>query len=291
MFQGELLNGRYWVSSRLGAGGFGETWQANDTVANRWVAVKFPLGSSPAAADNALREIRNLVRSQHIPEIVDILDSGEHRGRQYIVMEFCDGGSLRNWVANRQPSQTVLAAVFNVAQALSSLHKVGGFHRDVKPDNLLIQLRDGYPFVKLGDLGIARIPEVGTHMTNRPLGTEGYLAPEVRGGGAYAPSADIYSLGVTLVELLTGSRDLGNAVPKIAGPAVKALAALMILTDPRRRPSAGQVRDQLAAILNPARAASRPRVTQPESANNAPLVLGGLLVLGLLAALAANDEA
>jgi hypothetical protein len=102
----------------------------------------------------------------------------------------------------------VAFALSNAAAGLSQIHEAGGFHRDIKPDNLLIaQSDDGTKIIKVGDFGLARVPKTAGHpMTRSVWGTDGYMAPELFTGNEFTRACDVYSLGVTGLELLTGSR-------------------------------------------------------------------------------------
>jgi dienelactone hydrolase len=208
--------GTYKVTSRLGAGGAGEVYRAIDTNLRRPVAIKL---LSERVADAAMRrrfqsEARTASSLNH-PHIVTVHDAGEFEGRQYLVTEFVDGGTLRDWAraAARDP-QAIVDLLLGVGDALATAHDRGIVHRDVKPDNILVST-EGY--AKLADFGLAKLFEhsaaaahttmIGAEtQTGVVMGTVGYMSPEQAAGRGVDARTDMFSFGVVLYELLSGRR-------------------------------------------------------------------------------------
>jgi len=223
-----VLAGRYALGEVIGRGGMAEVYRAWDRVLERPVAVKMlHLATSDAAAGARFaRETSTLAKLNH-PGLVTVLDAGTAGERPFLVMELVDGAALSTWVrgAGLDP-RYVAAAGAQVADALRYVHGAGIVHRDVTPANILLA-RDGR--VLLADFGIARLAADSAHLTAQGLmvGTVGYLSPEQVTGGDVGPAADVYALGLTLLEALTGEQ----AYP---GPAAE--AALARLTTPPLMP-------------------------------------------------------
>jgi serine/threonine-protein kinase len=213
--------GAYRVLSVLGAGGMGVVYKALDAKFNRAVAIKF---LSDAIADTEgrrrfLREAQTASSLNH-PHILTVHDIGELDGRQYLVTEFVDGGTLREWRNAAERSwQEVADLLVGVADALAIAHEAGIVHRDLKPENILVS-RSGY--AKLADFGLAKVRPSGdasmagtlSSTATRPgaiLGTIGYMAPEQLVGGATDGRSDIFSFGVVLHEMLSGRRPFAAA--------------------------------------------------------------------------------
>ena len=203
---GSVAGGRYRLERPLGHGGMASVYLGRDTELDRPVAVK--LLAENAAGDDGLRrrfvrEARLAARLSH-PNVVSVFDAGEDDGRPYLVMEHVEGPTLAEVLARRGrlPPEEVRGLGLQAARGLAHAHAAGLVHRDVKPQNLLLR-KDGT--LKIADFGIARAAE-GTSLTQAGtvLGTAAYLAPEQALGQEVGPSADVYSLGAVLYELLTG---------------------------------------------------------------------------------------
>lgn len=212
---------RYRIEEKIGEGGMGVVYRAKDLELSRSVAVKV-LSEDLVTEDRRRRfqQEAQTASSLNHPHILTVLETGTIEGRQYLVTEFIDGSTLREWVRLEQPSvRQILELVTGVADALATAHKAGIVHRDVKPENILVS-RQGY--AKLVDFGLAKLIEpVGdaehTRTTEgvhtRPgilIGTMPYLAPEQVAGRPGDARTDIYALGVTLYEALTGERPFGG---------------------------------------------------------------------------------
>jgi serine/threonine-protein kinase len=206
-----LYGSRYKVKKILGKGTTGAVFKGKDIVTDQIIAIKV-LNLSDELEANQLdeykfrfyREIETAGKLSH-PNIVKILDSGETDGFAYIAMEYVDGINLRHYArADRLlPPKTVLKIIAQCADALAYSHKQALIHRDIKPANIIYNQTDDY--VKLTDFGIARIPDSTRTRAGSILGTPLYMSPEQLAGERLDARSDLYSLGVTLYHLLTGS--------------------------------------------------------------------------------------
>jgi serine/threonine-protein kinase len=198
----------YEVLAVLGRGGHGIVYRVRHLKLKRLAALKMLLTgqyASPAELARFMREAEAIAALQH-PNIVQIYDIGEVDGRPYFTMEFVSGGSLAQKLSGvPQPAQYSASVTENLARAVHTAHVAGIIHRDVKPSNVLLTL-DASP--KISDFGLARYLEGQSDVTLGPakVGTPSYMAPEQVAGkpGTVGPLADIYGLGATLYELLTG---------------------------------------------------------------------------------------
>jgi tetratricopeptide (TPR) repeat protein/tRNA A-37 threonylcarbamoyl transferase component Bud32 len=200
--------GRYIVLYRIGRGGMATVYAAFDPELDRKVALKVLRGRGDRDHDRLRREARTLAALVH-PHVVTVFDVGVHDGLLFIAMEFVEGETLREWMARGPRTWRELAPVFlGAARALSAAHAKGIVHRDVKPENLLLD-RDGV--VHVGDFGLAAIGHVV-----EVAGTPAYMAPEQLDGEATEQS-DQYSFCVTLFEAIFGERPKHARVPSKTG--------------------------------------------------------------------------
>jgi eukaryotic-like serine/threonine-protein kinase len=204
---GELVANRYELEELVGTGGMSSVYRALDTLLERNVALKIlhpHYGDDAEYVERFRREARSVAQLSH-PNIVTVIDRGEDNGQQYIVFEYVDGESLKQLVdrSGPLPARRVVELGLQMAEALAFAHQHGLVHRDVKPQNVLLN-PDGE--AKVTDFGIARSLDVehGVTQTGTVLGTSNYLSPEQARGQAVTPATDVYSLGVVLFELLTG---------------------------------------------------------------------------------------
>jgi len=205
---GEVLADRYEVEEQVGAGGMSSVYRAHDRLLERKVALKVMhqhYVDDPEYVERFRREARSVASISH-PNVVTVIDRGEWDGRQFIVFEYVEGENLKQMIERRGPAPvaTALELAIQVGQALSFAHQQGLVHRDVKPQNVLL---NGDGRAKVTDFGIARSLNVqqGTTQTGTVLGTSDYIAPEQAQGQHVDEQTDIYSLGVVLFELLTAS--------------------------------------------------------------------------------------
>ncbi|MDT4915724.1 MAG: eukaryotic-like serine/threonine-protein kinase, partial [Pseudonocardiales bacterium] len=210
-----LVANRYEIQELLGRGSMGAVYCARDVVLERDVALKlFPAeAADPQQAVRYEQEARVLARLSH-PGLVTVYDAGidatlADAPRPYLVMELVRGPTLADRLRDGAlPPEQVAAVAAQLASALAHIHRREVVHRDVKPANILLRdAEDGsrYPAATLTDFGIARLID-GTRitMTGYTLGTANYLSPEQLNGGEVAAASDIYSLGLVLLECLTG---------------------------------------------------------------------------------------
>lgn len=203
---GKSLKNRYYIISFIGEGGMAEVYLANDVINKREVAIKIIKDTTsldPLNIARFQREARASAALRH-NNIIEIYDVDEYQGKPYMVMEYVNGKSLKEVLKNRGSFTPVEASdiIYQLSDALSHAHEHGVIHRDVKPQNVMIK-NDGS--IKLGDFGIALVNDA-PHLTQKDiiLGSVHYMAPEVAQGKSVTVHADIYSLGITFFELLTG---------------------------------------------------------------------------------------
>src|SRR5437762_6049411 len=208
--------GHYRIEAKLGEGGMGQVYRAQDTRLNRPVAVKFLSEdlADPAARRRFQREAQTASSLNH-PHIVTVHDAGEFEGRQYLVTEFIDGGTLRGWMhSGTHGWRETIELLTGVADGLATAHDAGILHRDIKPENILIT-KSGY--AKLADFGLAKLDDGGpahdaptmTDLRTRPglvMGTAAYMSPEQATGQPVDARSDVFSLGTVLYEVLAGKR-------------------------------------------------------------------------------------
>ncbi|MGD9790700.1 MAG: protein kinase [Phycisphaerales bacterium] len=199
---GLLVNGRYRIVSRVGTGGMGEVYRADDRTLSQTVALKFlPAASDERARELMLNEVRLARRVSH-PNVCRVHDIGEYRGRTFISMEYVDGETLAQLLAKigRLPADKGATAAKQVCFGLAAAHAQGVLHRDLKPANVMI---DSKGEVKITDFGLAGLADELRYVYGR-TGTPAYMAPEQLDGKPPSVRSDIYSLGLVLHEIFTG---------------------------------------------------------------------------------------
>lgn len=201
---GTVLGRRYEIQSKIGAGGMSDVYKANDRKLNRKVSIKI-LKRDFADDQNFVTKFRNEARaaaSLNHPNIVNVYDVGEGDGIYYIVMEHIDGITLKKYIEYKKKLniRESIEIAMQVARGLEAAHSKKIIHRDIKPQNIMIS-RDGK--VKVTDFGIARAASAQTISSNA-MGSVHYISPEQAKGGYCDERSDIYSLGITLYEMLTG---------------------------------------------------------------------------------------
>ena len=202
---GKKLGNRYLVGERIGLGGMAEVYKGQDTVLGRTVAIKVML---PQYAEDPqftarFRQEAAAAANLQSPYIVNVYDWGQEAATSFIVMEFVRGSDLKSAIQQRGAiNQRKVAEIGSqVCQALSVAHGLDIIHRDIKPQNIMVQ-PDGN--VKVMDFGIARAKNSVMQKTDAVLGTAHYISPEQAQGKELSPASDIYSLGVVLYEAATG---------------------------------------------------------------------------------------
>lgn len=280
---------RYRLVERIGAGGMGEVWRADDTLLGRPVAVK-ALRPERAADPEFLARFRAEARwagRLHHPGVASVLDYGEDDGAPWLVLELVEGEALSGLLRRegRLSAARTVDVVAQAAAALQAAHAGGLVHRDVKPGNLLVR-PDGA--VKVTDFGVATTAERGDGdpltRTGTLLGTVGYLSPEQAAGSPATAASDLYALGVVAYECLAGHRPfagdnpvsvalqhLRDAPPPLPADVPADVAALVLRTlakDPADRPAtAGELGREAAALRDRLGDLPAPVVVPPAGAH------------------------
>jgi len=203
---GTLLNERFRLEEQIGSGGMSTVYRAFDPTLERWVAIKMmhrDISTDPDQLERFRREARAVARLSH-PHVVTVIDFGEDSGTPYIVFELVEGETLKERIKRlgRLPVDEAVAYAIEIGRALSAAHAERLVHRDIKPQNVLI---DSGGRAKVTDFGIARSLEAhGLTAAGRVLGTTDYVSPEQAMGHEVTEQSDVYSLGVVLFEMLTG---------------------------------------------------------------------------------------
>ncbi|QQQ74364.1 protein kinase [Saccharothrix sp. 6-C] len=310
---GEVVDGRYALGNLYGSGGMAEVYRALDTRLDRKVAIKFFLGE--AAGEDRIRLDREaqVLDALRFPGLVEVYGTGSFRGRPYFVMQPVDGGTLRRRMRGAMAPEAVAAIGAQIAGVLAHVHANDVVHRDVKPSNILLDPTGRRAY--LADFGLALQGQV-TRVTRSGIlvGTAGYLAPEQVRGGDVLPAADVYALGLVLLECLTGRPEYPGGdteaalsrlhreprIPVDLPDPWAAVLTAMTASDPAKRPSAAECERLLteaqraSAGLSPLVAAAavvdRPAVVEPEPrSDRRALLVGGAaaaVVLGLVGYLA-----
>ncbi len=217
--------GAHRILALIGAGGMGEVYRAHDTNLKRDVAVKVLSGElADAAARRRFQREAQTASSLNHPHILTVHDAGEADGRQYLVTELVEGGTLRDWAQQPHGWRDTVELLLGVADGLAAAHEAGILHRDIKPENILIT-RGGY--AKLADFGLAKLqefsgPDEHTHSMTLGtregviLGTAAYMSPEQASGRPLDARSDVFSFGVVLYEALAGRRPFtGPTMPDV----------------------------------------------------------------------------
>ncbi|MGH2905526.1 MAG: protein kinase domain-containing protein [Solirubrobacterales bacterium] len=204
---GEVIGERYRIDEIVGAGGMATVFKAFDQTLERPVAVKVmrrEVVSEPDQLERFRREARAAAKLSHA-HIVTVIDAGEENGRPYIVFEYVPGETLKQRIKSKGPLPVTEAVAYaiEIGSALVAAHAAGLVHRDVKPQNVLL---DSAGHAKVADFGIARELDAsdGLTKTGRVLGTTDYVSPEQAMGEDVTGQSDVYSLGIVLYEMLTG---------------------------------------------------------------------------------------
>lgn len=262
--EADLIGGRYRLDRLLGTGGSGRVFLATDEVTGRHVAVKmfFAIESRGSAAFERFAREAQLAQTLRHPSLVEVYEVSTDLG--FLVMELLPGGSLAQRLAqaDRLTGQQVRRMALELVDGLSAAHHRGIIHRDVKPDNVFFDSRGT---AKLGDFGVAHLVDLGQTQTGGLIGTLAYMSPEQITGAPITVAADLYCLGITLFEALTGrlpflgsdfvAQHLGEVAPAPSeiDPAIAPgwnpiLARLLMKNPTERTPSLVDLRGELEML-------------------------------------------
>ncbi|MBO4265231.1 MAG: Stk1 family PASTA domain-containing Ser/Thr kinase [Clostridia bacterium] len=206
-YVGQIFDNRYRIDKVLGIGGMAVVFQAQDTVMDRTVAVKMlkeSNGDDAAAIKRFVNESKAVSMLSHA-NIVKIYDVSVKDKLKYIVMEYIDGITLKNYISRKGvlPVREVISFAGQILAALAHAHQKGIIHRDIKPQNIML-LKNGV--VKVTDFGIAKLPSADTvSVGDKAIGTVYYISPEQASGKPISPRSDLYSLGIMMYEMATGT--------------------------------------------------------------------------------------
>ncbi|SDR86909.1 protein kinase domain-containing protein [Corynebacterium timonense] len=213
---GDLLDDRYAIDRPIARGGMSTVYRCVDTRLNRDVAAKVMderYVGDRVFRDRFRREAEAMAQLTH-PNLVTVYDysSGDDAGQVFLIMELITGGTLRELLAERgpMPPHAAAAVMREMLTGLAAAHIKGMVHRDIKPDNILINNDHA---VKLADFGLVRAAADSTHSTDQIVGTVSYLSPEQVDGSPITQASDVYSAGVVLFELLTGTTPFSGDTP------------------------------------------------------------------------------
>lgn len=211
---GDVLDGRYLIDRPIARGGMSTVYRCLDTRLDREVAAKVMnerYVHDELFLDRFAREARAMAQLSH-PNLVNVYDFGADGMDVFLIMELITGGTLRELLAERgpMPPHAATAVMRAMLTGLSVAHRRGLVHRDIKPDNILI---NGDSAVKLADFGLVRAASDSRHSTDQIVGTVAYLSPEQVDGTEITQASDVYSAGVVLFELLTGTVPFDGETP------------------------------------------------------------------------------
>lgn len=274
--KGYLLGERYRIIDTLGEGGMANVYLAEDIILQRKVAVKIlrlDLQNEPQTQARFQREALATSELSH-PNIVSVLDVGTDHGLPYMVMEYVDGPDLKDYIRENSPLdlREVIQIMDQILSAVALAHKHNVIHRDLKPQNILMDKRGN---IKIADFGIAvALNQSSITQTNSVMGSVHYMSPEQTRGGLVTKQSDIYSLGIILYELITGTVPFNGDTPvsialkhaqepipsirkkdRSVPQALENVVLNATAKDPRDRyPSAQAMKADLDSSLDPARA-------------------------------------
>ncbi|MCM6762130.1 serine/threonine protein kinase [Rathayibacter sp. ZW T2_19] len=301
----QRVAGRYYLIERIGSGGMGSVYRARDETVQRDVAVKVfrAEASNPEDVARQEREVRMLSSFAH-PGIVNLFDAGLHNFggevRRYVVMELVADPTMEARLESGPMAVDEVSAIgTQLAEALAYLHERGVVHRDVKPANILVSDvgSSGYEHTaKLTDFGVAHFMD-GSRLTSDGIviGTASFVSPEQVAGEPISGASDVFSLGLVLLEALTGHREYSGTVLEAAiarlhrSPTIpetlpaewRTLLAEMTQRDPAGRPTADEVAHRLRGGLTPTSTAPAQSVDGSRTARIRRSVIIGSSVVGV----------
>ena len=238
--------GRFPIRGEIGRGAMGAVYLANDPDTGAKIALKTMAlsqefdGDALADARTRFQREADMAGRLNHPDIVHILESGEDQGLAYIAMEYVDGTDMGFFAkpGHLLPERQLLHIIARVAEALAYAHTQGVTHRDIKPTNIMVDLEKGV--VKVMDFGVARVTDATRTRTGVVLGTPTYMSPEQLSGQTVDGRSDLYSLGVTLFQLLTGQLPYKHT----------SMATLMRAISQEVPPPVSSIRPELPAALD-----------------------------------------
>jgi serine/threonine-protein kinase len=265
---------RYQLLGHLPGGGFGRISVYFDRQTNQKIVQKALRHPTPENCEDLIREGRLYMKLRDEEHIVDLIAYRYDYTNPCLILPFYEEGTLQTKVGSRNWYDSIIF-VQHAAKGVNALHSEDGFARDIKPANLFIgKNAQGQRIIKVGDLGLGRLPYPFTNsdMTRNAFGTPGYMAPELfEPNPKFTPACDIYSLGVTGIELITGSRDINSIHGIWINNDVKSLLLRMTSYNPQERPDAITVVNIIRKIVQ----------TYDENFKKA-VTVGGLSLLGWL---------
>jgi serine/threonine protein kinase len=294
--------GKYTLLGDPMVGGLGRVFKAVIPGESKYYAIKFPKDQNNPFHCKALRdEARALARIEH-PNIVRMVDSNFDGDLIYIVMDFMHKGSLSKYLNEPLAPELVALMLIQVGDALAAYHNTGGFHRDIKPDNILLGMEGEWQFM-LSDASLAKVPIEGIPSTRHVGGTPGYIDPWVQ-ACFYDAAADIYSLGISAAVALTSSSpkdvvhqgqiETGHLLAQLPETSIHTnlikLVAAMTKQERKLRPTATIVSQYAQAVLAggtlPELPDDRPAQQQPNAQSQdlaEALLIGGVVAFAVVA--------
>ena len=286
----------YQLLEKIGGGGFADIWRAVREDTMEEVAIKMLRDYHNRDARHRFqREVRMLKGLRH-RRVIRMIEANVEAEQPFYVMPLMKGGALTRW-AGHLDSQILRGILIELADFLAYLHEQGGFHRDIKPDNLLVDATGQFA---VGDFGLGNNPYYTVMFTANAAGTWGYIAPELTRQGAQATAAaDIYSLGASLFHLLTGVHPAQHSsldpwlLRRDIPADLRNLVLQMVQPDPAHRPTAKWI----LQVLNPPKEQPRPQPAASKTTSSsgsdiwkAVVGFGGVAaVLALIAAAVSDD--
>lgn len=255
----------YELCERIGQGSYGIVHKAINRLTGVTVAIKQPLVTHGDIFKRFSNEIDFYSRMRESPFVVKMLDFSLNPSGAFVALEFCNKGTVRDRMWELQINRLrTIGLLWQTASAVADLHHLGILHRDIKPENLLLIMDASNNWIiKIGDPGLVCFPARSVFdfgATRTAKGTEFYIAPELyQPFAVYSPSCDIFSLGVTAHEMLTGQRIIGGSRAAGLGGKLDNLLSRMISLDPSGRPTASEARKELSIIYNDELVAARKR--------------------------------